>query len=284
MLGVPGVQQAVVTTHEREPGLTELVGYYTTRDGVDGVSHGALAREIRTHLPPYMVPAFFEELAGPSHARVRQGRPQAAAATAVPALCRRAGRGRRAGGRDGGGARLVAGGAHGPRGGLCRGALLRRPRRELAAAGAALHARARAPRARRVHEGHVPAPDGALDRRVRAEQGAAAGDSASPAGAGPARRPAAVRALRRAPAAVLRRLHADRRGGVRRGLRLDRGGLRSRAAVRALDGVRDRRLRPALCDPRGPQVEPRRALEGGSDRHLGAGLRALLDRSAKRSG
>ena len=77
MLGVPGVQQAVVATHEPDTGVTELVGYYTTREGVDGArprrsSPARSARSSRVHgagLP--------RGAGGPAHARERQGRPQA---------------------------------------------------------------------------------------------------------------------------------------------------------------------------------------------------------------
>ena len=58
---MPGVAQAVVDTHEREPGLIELVGYYTARPG--RASTGRRPRS-RARVPRYMVPAYFEGLAG----------------------------------------------------------------------------------------------------------------------------------------------------------------------------------------------------------------------------
>ncbi|RFS82997.1 amino acid adenylation domain-containing protein [Actinomadura spongiicola] len=56
----PGVGQVVVGTHEAHPGKVELVAYYTRRNGF--VDRDGLRERAREHLPPYMVPAYFEEL------------------------------------------------------------------------------------------------------------------------------------------------------------------------------------------------------------------------------
>jgi hypothetical protein len=61
LLAVPGVAQAVVDTHEAEPGVVELVAYFTAQPGeavdIDG-AHEAL----RDRLPRYMLPAYYEQL------------------------------------------------------------------------------------------------------------------------------------------------------------------------------------------------------------------------------
>jgi hypothetical protein len=61
LLAVPGVAQAVVDTHEAEPGVVELVAYFTAQPGeavdVDG-AHEAL----RDRLPRCMLPAYYEQL------------------------------------------------------------------------------------------------------------------------------------------------------------------------------------------------------------------------------
>ncbi|GAA2401667.1 non-ribosomal peptide synthetase [Actinomadura vinacea] len=67
---VPGIAQAVVGTYEPEPGMTELVAYYTRGNGDghgdghgDGAAHrDSLHRRARERLPGYMVPVYFEEL------------------------------------------------------------------------------------------------------------------------------------------------------------------------------------------------------------------------------
>jgi non-ribosomal peptide synthetase-like protein len=64
MRRLPEIAQAVVDTHESAGGLVELVGYYTLQPGVDGRNgfHTELVETVRSHLPGYMVPSFFEEL------------------------------------------------------------------------------------------------------------------------------------------------------------------------------------------------------------------------------
>ncbi len=63
MLQVPGVAQAVVDTYEPVPGVSELVGYYTLRTGLDRCPEDRLLAHLKDHLPPYMVPAYLERLA-----------------------------------------------------------------------------------------------------------------------------------------------------------------------------------------------------------------------------
>ena len=59
--GLPGVKRAVVDTHEPEPGMQELVAYYTEEDG-RGVDHAHAFACLREKLPPYMVPVYLERL------------------------------------------------------------------------------------------------------------------------------------------------------------------------------------------------------------------------------
>jgi non-ribosomal peptide synthetase-like protein len=62
LLQLPGIAQAVVQTYEPEQGTVELAAYYTLRQDVEGVDAHDLHRMLRTRLPGYMVPAYFEEL------------------------------------------------------------------------------------------------------------------------------------------------------------------------------------------------------------------------------
>jgi non-ribosomal peptide synthetase-like protein len=62
LLQLPGIAQAVVQTYEPEPGTVELAAYYTLRHDVTGVDAHDLHRMLRTRLPGYMVPAYFEQL------------------------------------------------------------------------------------------------------------------------------------------------------------------------------------------------------------------------------
>jgi non-ribosomal peptide synthetase-like protein len=57
---VGGVDQAVVDTHEPDPGAQELVGYYTPQDGELDVD--AAHAYLKEKLPPYEVPAYLEPL------------------------------------------------------------------------------------------------------------------------------------------------------------------------------------------------------------------------------
>lgn len=62
LLQLPGIAQAVVQTFEPQPGTLELAAYYTLRQDVAGVDARDLHQMLRTRLPGYMVPAYFEEL------------------------------------------------------------------------------------------------------------------------------------------------------------------------------------------------------------------------------
>lgn len=62
LLQLPGIAQAVVQTYEPEQGTVELAAYYTLRQDVEGVDAHDLHRMLRTRLPGYMVPAYFEQL------------------------------------------------------------------------------------------------------------------------------------------------------------------------------------------------------------------------------
>ena len=63
LLQVPGIAQAVANTYEPEPGVVELVAYYSLRQGAAGVDQERIYEELRGRLPGYMVPAYLEELA-----------------------------------------------------------------------------------------------------------------------------------------------------------------------------------------------------------------------------
>ncbi|MBO0882090.1 MAG: amino acid adenylation domain-containing protein, partial [Mycobacterium sp.] len=62
LLQTPGVGSAVVHTYEPMPGATELVAYYSRRADIAEVDRIELYQRLRDHLPPYMVPAYLEEL------------------------------------------------------------------------------------------------------------------------------------------------------------------------------------------------------------------------------
>jgi non-ribosomal peptide synthetase-like protein len=64
LAGHPGVAQAVVDTHEPEPGMVELVAYYTLRRdaAADDVDDRSLVDAMRDRLPAYMVPSYVERL------------------------------------------------------------------------------------------------------------------------------------------------------------------------------------------------------------------------------
>ena len=61
LLQVPGIAQAVVTTHEVAPGQLELAAYYTAFDDKPPALQD-MADFLRQRLPGYMIPAFVEEL------------------------------------------------------------------------------------------------------------------------------------------------------------------------------------------------------------------------------
>ena len=62
LLQLPGIAQAVVTTHEPRLGLVELVGYYSLGRDAVGVDRQGIYRHLRTQLPAHMVPAYLEQL------------------------------------------------------------------------------------------------------------------------------------------------------------------------------------------------------------------------------
>ena len=61
LLELPEIAQAAVATYEPEPGMPELVAYYSFKQGVR-LSRQDIAEALRSRLPAYMVPAFLEEL------------------------------------------------------------------------------------------------------------------------------------------------------------------------------------------------------------------------------
>jgi non-ribosomal peptide synthetase-like protein len=62
LLRLPEVAQAAVTSYEPEPGVVELVAFYTRRGGAAALDHGHALRTMRERLPGYMVPTYLEEL------------------------------------------------------------------------------------------------------------------------------------------------------------------------------------------------------------------------------
>ncbi len=62
LLQVPGIAQAVVDTYEPEPGMVELVGYYSLRTDTARVDPEQIYAQLRGRLPAYMVPAYLEHL------------------------------------------------------------------------------------------------------------------------------------------------------------------------------------------------------------------------------
>jgi non-ribosomal peptide synthetase-like protein len=58
----PGVAQAVVGTHEPEPGIRELAAYYTASGATGAADEREIAALLRARLPAYMVPAYLERL------------------------------------------------------------------------------------------------------------------------------------------------------------------------------------------------------------------------------
>ncbi|MEV6983052.1 Pls/PosA family non-ribosomal peptide synthetase [Sphaerisporangium sp. NPDC051017] len=62
LLEVPGVAQAVAGTHEPEPGVVELVAYYSTHDDAPDLDREEIYAHLRRRLPRYMIPAYLEPL------------------------------------------------------------------------------------------------------------------------------------------------------------------------------------------------------------------------------
>ncbi len=63
LMEFPQVAQAVVNTFEPEPGAVELVAYYSLNKGSDELLPDEMSKVLRSRLPAYMVPAYFEKLA-----------------------------------------------------------------------------------------------------------------------------------------------------------------------------------------------------------------------------
>ncbi len=62
LMQLPGIGLAAVTTHEPQPGVVELAGYYTLQDRAAAPDRQAMYDYLRNHLPRHMVPAYLEEL------------------------------------------------------------------------------------------------------------------------------------------------------------------------------------------------------------------------------
>ncbi|WP_203742343.1 Pls/PosA family non-ribosomal peptide synthetase [Catellatospora bangladeshensis] len=62
LLQVPGVAQAVVDVHRPEPGVTELVGYYSLRKDTVALDRPQIYAWLRDRLPGYMIPTYLEQL------------------------------------------------------------------------------------------------------------------------------------------------------------------------------------------------------------------------------
>ncbi|MFE4541219.1 Pls/PosA family non-ribosomal peptide synthetase [Arthrobacter sp. NPDC056727] len=62
LLQFPGIAHAVVDTFEPEPGLVELAAYFTLRHDAGTVDPPDIYQMLRTRLPGYMVPAYYEQL------------------------------------------------------------------------------------------------------------------------------------------------------------------------------------------------------------------------------
>ena len=218
LLQVPGIVQAVVTTYEPQPGLVELVGYYSSGSDAVAVDQHQVYQRLRSRLPAHMVPAYLEELAviptmtsgkadrkklpAPSGRRGLTDRQvYVAPATATETILAEA---------------LAE--VLGLDAGVGGQPLLRRPRRQLVANGALLRPGQEAGRAAAAgHTGCLPAPDGpgpgrsppgdGTRRPVRARRARRPGS---------ARRHGALRPVRRAatpdpPRGGLRRLPRPRR-------------------------------------------------------------------------
>jgi non-ribosomal peptide synthetase-like protein len=61
LLDLPQIAQAAVTTFEPEPGVVELVAYFSFKHGAE-LPRDEISRALRGKLPAYMVPSYLEEL------------------------------------------------------------------------------------------------------------------------------------------------------------------------------------------------------------------------------
>ncbi|HEY6798680.1 MAG TPA: Pls/PosA family non-ribosomal peptide synthetase, partial [Kineosporiaceae bacterium] len=62
LLQLPGIATAVVQPYEAPSGVTELAAYYCRRSDAPAVPPTVVGDHLRRRLPPYMVPAYIEEL------------------------------------------------------------------------------------------------------------------------------------------------------------------------------------------------------------------------------
>ena len=62
LLQLPGIAQAVVETFKPEGGSVELAAYFTLRQDVMSIDARDIRQMLRTRLPGYMVPGYFEQL------------------------------------------------------------------------------------------------------------------------------------------------------------------------------------------------------------------------------
>ena len=62
LLQLPGIAQGVVQTFSPENGSVELAAYFTLRQDAESVDAHDIRQMLRTRLPGYMVPAYFEQL------------------------------------------------------------------------------------------------------------------------------------------------------------------------------------------------------------------------------
>lgn len=62
LLQLPGIAQGVVEKFSQDNGSVELAAYYTLRQDAESVDARDIREMLRTRLPGYMVPAYFEEL------------------------------------------------------------------------------------------------------------------------------------------------------------------------------------------------------------------------------
>jgi len=62
LLELPQIAQAAVTTYEPEPGMVELVAYYSLKQGAGELPRSEITRALRSRLPASMVPAYLEQL------------------------------------------------------------------------------------------------------------------------------------------------------------------------------------------------------------------------------
>ncbi len=62
LLEIPEIAQAAVRTLAPEPGVTELVAYYSVKRGAAAPQSGAIAAFLKARLPAYMMPAYLERL------------------------------------------------------------------------------------------------------------------------------------------------------------------------------------------------------------------------------